>query len=138
MNKRRRRLILFSWTILFAAAAMSQSNPANLRVNIPFSFVAGDHTFPAGKYSVTGVGEKVLHIADSHNEGTYVLTFGVDATSFESSAKLIFYRYENSYFLIQVWGMSGRQGKQLFQSSAEKELARKGATKEIAVLRAIH
>jgi len=136
MKKQAWHLTAFLGTLLLVTAAVGQNNPASLRVDIPFSFVVGDRTLPAGRYFVSNHGEKTLHIVDAHNRGTFVLAFMVDGNSPESSGKLVFYRYGDNYFLAQVWGTSGRQGKQLFKSSAEKEWAHRGTDKEIAVLRA--
>lgn len=133
-NKQARWLTAVLATLLIAAAALGQDNPAVLRVDIPFPFVVAGQTLPAGHYVVSNTGEKILHIVNSQNQGAFVPTFQADGRFPEGSGKLVFHRYQHSYFLSQVWGTSGRQGKQLLKSPAEKEWASKGANQEIAVL----
>jgi hypothetical protein len=126
----------FLVVLLAAAAATGQDNPAVLKADIPFPFVVANHILPAGHYVVSTLGEQTIRIANSHKQGAFVLTFRVDRRASESLGNLVFYRYEDSYFLAQVWNAGTNQGKQVFKSPAEEELERKGASKEIAVLRA--
>jgi hypothetical protein len=122
--------------VLLAAAATGQNNPAILKADIPFPFVVANQTLPAGHYVVGALGEQTIRIANAHQQGAFVLTSRVDGRASESLGKLVFYRYEDRYFLTQVWNAGNNRGKQVFKSPAEEELERKGASKEIAVLRA--
>jgi hypothetical protein len=122
--------------VLLAAAATAQNNPAILKADIPFPFVVANHTLPAGHYVVGTLGEQTIRIANAHQQGAFVLTSRVDGRASKSLGKLVFYRYEDRYFLTQVWNAGNNHGKQVFKSAAEEELERKGASKEIAVLRA--
>ena len=122
--------------VFVAAAAAGQNNPAILKADIPFPFVVADQTLPAGHYVVSTPDEQTIRITDSHKHGAFVLTYRVDARASESLGKLVFYRYEDSYFLAQVWNAGNKQGKQVFNSPKEEDWERKGASKEIAVLRA--
>lgn len=119
-----------------AAAAAGHSNPAVLKADIPFPFMVANHTLPAGHYEVSTLGEQTIRIANSHRQGAFVLTSKVAGHSPESSGKLVFYRYQATYFLAQVWGPAKGTGRQLHRSHAEEELESKGIEKEIAVLRA--
>jgi hypothetical protein len=122
--------------VLLTAAATGQNNPAILKADIPFPFVVANHTLPAGHYVVGTLGEQTIRIANSHKQGAFILTSRVDGGTSERLGKLVFYRYEDSYFLAQVWNAGSNHGKQVFKSPVEEELERKGASKEIAVLRA--
>jgi hypothetical protein len=126
----------FLAVLLAAAAATGQNNPAVLKADIPFPFVVANHTLPAGHYVVSTLGEQTIRIASFNRQGAFVLTFKVDGRASESSGNLVFYRYEDSYFLAQVWNAGNKQGKQVFKSPAEEELERKGASRKISVLRA--
>jgi hypothetical protein len=126
----------FLVVLLAAAAVRGQSNPAVLKADIPFPFVVANHTLPAGHYVVGTLGEQIIRIANAHQQGAFVLTSRVDGRASKSLGKLVFYRYEDRYFLTQVWNAGNNHGKQVFKSAAEEELERKGASKEIAVLRA--
>jgi hypothetical protein len=126
----------FLVVLLAAAGAAGQDNPAVLKADIPFPFVVANHTLPAGHYVVGTLGEQTIRIANSHKQGAFILTSRVDGGTSERLGKLVFYRYEDSYFLAQVWNAGSNHGKQVFKSPVEEELERKGASKEIAVLRA--
>ena len=50
------RSILFSLTILLLATA-AQAQTTNVKANIPFDFVVGDHAYPAGEYTVKSLSQ---------------------------------------------------------------------------------
>jgi hypothetical protein len=126
----------FLVALLAAVAAAGQNNPAVLKADIPFPFVVANQTLPAGHYVVSSLGEQTIRVTNSPKHVAFVLTYRVEGRASESIGKLVFYRYEDSYFLAQVWNAGNNQGKQVSKSPAEEELERKGASKEVAVLRA--
>ena len=63
-------------------------------------------------------------------------TLKVDRRTPESSGKIVFRRYQGTYFLTQIWYPSKRVGKQLYKSDAEGELESMGTNSGIVVLRA--
>jgi hypothetical protein len=126
----------FLVVLVAAVEAAGQNNPAVLKADIPFPFVVANQTLPAGHYVVSTLGEQTIRVTNSSKQGVFVLTYRVDGRASKSFGKLVFYRYEDSYFLAQVWNAGNNQGKQVFKSPAEEELKRKGTSKEIAVLRA--
>jgi hypothetical protein len=125
----------FLGVLLVAAVAVGQNNPAVLKADIPFPFVVADHTLPAGRYEISNLGEQTLRIVNFHKQGAVVLTSRVSGRAPESSGKLVFYRYQDSYFLAQIWGAGSAAGKAINKCSAEKELEGKHNRSEMAVLR---
>src|ERR1700733_1275226 len=119
----------FLVVLLAAVTATGQGNPVVLKADIPFPFVVANHALPAGHYVVSTLGEQTIRIANSHKQGAFVLTSRVDGRASESLGNLVFYRYEDSYFLAQVWNAGNNQGKQVFKSLVEEELERKGASR---------
>ena len=95
-------------------------------VNIPFDFVAGNKTLPAGEYSVKVSGpERTLLLID-RKDATASVFMGTDAVLAggpQSESKLIFNRYGDRYFLSQVWTAGNPRGRQLLKSAREKEMA---------------
>ena len=118
-----------------AAVAVGQSNPAVLKADFPFPFVVADHTLPAGRYEVSTLGEQTIRIVNSQKQGAFVLTSKLSGHAPESSGKLVFCRYQGSYFIAQFWGAGSAAGRAVYKSSAEKELESKQNRREIAVLR---
>ena len=97
-----------------------------MRVNIPFDFVAGNTSLPAGEYSVETSGPThTLLLIDRKDASTSALIITNAAVSAEpqSESKLIFNRYGDRYFLSQVWTAGNSNGRQLLKSAREKEMA---------------
>ena len=136
MQRHTSQAAAFLGMLLAAAAAVAQKNAAVLKADIPFPFVVANHTLLAGHYAVSTPGEHTIRIATSHKQGAFVLTSKVDGRVRDRSGKVVFYRYQNRYFLAQVWGPAYGTGRQLHKSHAEEELENKGIEKAIAVLRA--
>jgi hypothetical protein len=89
---------------LFAGRARAQEL---ITVRIPFAFVAGSETFPAGRYDITATddGERVLAIRGTDNRAAgFVLTMpasGPDPAG--DQPVLVFTKYEDTYRLSQIW-----------------------------------
>ena len=96
-----------------------------LQATIPFDFTIGSKSFTPGKYLLRPeVMQSVLAVQSVDGKsGAMTLTRPVQASKM-SSARLIFNRYGDRYFLSQVWA-NGNQGRELLPSSAERELIAK-------------
>ena len=96
-------------------------------VNVPFAFVAGNVTLPAGEYRVQKLDRNsgVLLINSAKpSAAVLVVTQAAQANEMQSESKLVFNRYNNQYFLSQVWTVGSIRGRQLLKSPREKEIAR--------------
>jgi hypothetical protein len=134
MKKQLWKTLGFLAALLATSTALGQSNPGDTIADIPFAFTVANHTLPAGRYTVTRVGETTLRISGSHNQGTVVLTHAAEGRAPESNGKMVFHRYGGSYFLSEVWVAANGTGRKVFESRAEEEIARKRIEMEIAVL----
>jgi len=112
---------------LLTAAAFAQSG--GWQIDIPFEFRVGETLLPAGHYSVhPEVMTKVLAIQCFECKASaMILTNGVEAPKVPETAKLVFNRYGNKYFLATVWTPGYSTGRQLPKSAAEREVARNGS-----------
>ncbi len=127
----------FLVVLLAAAAAVGQINRGVLTADIPFPFVVANHKLPAGHYELSPIGDRgVIYIVNSHNQGAFVRTLKVERRAPESAGKIVFYRYQDTYFLTQIWSPTQRMGKQPYKSDAEEELESLGTRKDNVVLRA--
>jgi hypothetical protein len=52
-----------------------------------------------------------------------VLSNAAQAKDIQTQSKLVFKRYDNRYFLAQVWKAGSNRGRELLKSRAEKEIA---------------
>jgi len=134
MRKQLWKTVGFLAALLATSTALGQSNQGDTIADIPFAFTVANHTLPAGRYTVTRLGETTLRISSLHNQGTVVLTHAVEGKAPESKGKMVFHRYGESYFLSEVWVAAGGIGRKVFPSRLEDELARKQIEMQIAVL----
>src|SRR5207253_7055451 len=81
-------------------SANAQSNP--IKADIPFEFVVGDKTLPAGEYTVkpaTIGGALAIQGADSKSSA--VRLTGPTEQKNNSRARMVFHRYGHNYFLAE-------------------------------------
>lgn len=115
------RIVLFVMAIVVVSGAMAQSQPGDLLVNVPFSFLVGNRQMPPGRYAA-GTMRGVLRISntqDSHSQ-VFVTVLPVERRAAQKP-KLVFHRYGDAYFLTEVWNGDSKIGKQLPRSKAEAE-----------------
>jgi hypothetical protein len=95
-----------------------------LVVNIPFAFAAGRMALPAGEYRIQKVAydSSILLIERTdHAAGTVVMSLAAQANAKQAQSKLVFHRYDNRYFLSQIWIAGSVRGRELTKSPQEKE-----------------
>jgi hypothetical protein len=130
-----RKQLLKGFTTLFAimtfamvtAVVSANAQTMKSKANIPFEFVVGDQSLPAGAYSVdaiTSSGE-VLRIRGVASETSAVrLTSQAKGTARHS--KLVFHRYGERYFLAQVW-TTNDDGRELSTSRQEQAIQKENS-----------
>ncbi|MGC1620187.1 MAG: hypothetical protein WA765_16980 [Candidatus Acidiferrum sp.] len=121
------RALVMAGVIALAVMSSTRVTQAQevMKVNIPFDFVAGNRSLPAGAYSVNVSGQmRTLILVDRKDAASTILGANdVLATEPQSESKLIFNRYGDRYFLSQVWMQGSPRGRQLSKSAREKEIA---------------
>jgi hypothetical protein len=113
---------------LFSSAAVSTNAQSahGVRANVPFDFTVGDKTFQAGKIVAALPGSEAGPMAIRNiNNGQHTLRIartlrGADASD---SAKLVFRKYGNRYFLAEVW-VPGLSGWEVMKSRSERAIER--------------
>src|SRR5258707_8836832 len=125
----KKRLFVMAGLLMFASMVATQVARADepMLVNIPFAFVAGNVTLPAGEYRVEklhGNSAVVLIRCSDPSAAAVVLSNAAQATEIQTQSKLIFKRYDNRYFLSQVWRAGSISGRELMKSRAEEEITK--------------
>ena len=109
--------------------AMAQSPNYGLRANIPFDFIVGNQTVPAGTYSFKRARQDddlVLQISNLAGKTvTFRNTILVTTLKPKDKSILIFHRYDNKYFLSEVWSAGTSAGRSLPPSRSERDILRK-------------
>ena len=114
---------------MFALTAVSTRAQASygVRGNVPFDFIVGDKTIPAGRIAVQGVSSDaagVLSIANVNQGKLTKRAWRTLAGASESAqCKLVFNKYGNRYFLTQIW-IPGYQTWEVMKSKQERILER--------------
>jgi hypothetical protein len=116
MQRNRWQVAAFLGMVLTAATAVGQSV---VMADIPFPFVVTGRTLPAGHY-VLSLGDQIMSITNSNKHTSYVLPLDMTSLSPRSSGKLVFHRYDNTYFLAQVLSADGT-AEVLRRSRSEEE-----------------
>ena len=132
--------VMLSISALVAALAvplMAQS--IRLTANIPFEFMVGTKTLPAGEYQVRSDSTPYLLLIQGQDHGAGALTLTNRSEmkmSRDSAAQatLIFNHYGNHYFLAEVRDGYNATGFVLPMSQAERELARTASAQRYEVL----
>lgn len=102
--------------VTFGVATANAQINSNLRADVPFSFMVGSTAMPAGDYGVV----LTDRIANLSGQGEDAGIVGQAAHNDATTAKLVFHKYGNQYFLAEVWTDS--KGLVLAESAAEKEI----------------
>jgi hypothetical protein len=131
--------ILTMLSLLLAVTAVSVSAQSKRStINIPFSFNVGTKTLPAGDYTVEPIRQ------DSHNVWLVESKNGSDSVLFtttpvwtsepQEGAKLVFNRYDDQYFLSQIWSPGDNSGRELRMPKLERTWAKNGIRAEKVVI----
>jgi hypothetical protein len=108
--------------LTLAAAGYAQS-AQDLKVTVPFGFVAGSRTLPAGQYTVSQPANSVILRSAEGAPGVVMIANRVASPGRREIGKLVFHRYGDRYFLSEVWGTDRSTGSQLPRTAPERELA---------------
>jgi hypothetical protein len=117
--------------LAFVSAVVSANGQSStaVRGNVPFEFIVGDQSLPAGEYTVKSIssGGEVLAIANRDlDRSTMRMSRNLVSDRKSETPRLIFHRYGNQNFLAEVW--AGEQtGKQLAKSKQERAIEREQA-----------
>jgi len=130
MKKLSRVLSMSSLFVLLAVAPALGRNSSShkIQADIPFEFIVGNTTLPAGTYTFTKPtstpGVLLIRSLDGH-ESLVVMTRDVqEGLTPPDETKLVFNRYGDQYFLAQVWTIGTVSGREFLESSTESEVAK--------------
>jgi hypothetical protein len=124
----RTRALVMAGALALAAMATTRVVQAQetLRANIPFDFVAGNTSLPAGEYLVEASGPTHVLLLIGRKDAissAFINTNAAVSAGPQSESKLVFNRYGDRYFLSQVWTAGNSTGRQLMKTAREKEIA---------------
>ena len=124
-----------------AALTTKAQSSFGVRANVPFDFNVGDKTLQAGKITAREMASGALAISNlAKRQHAIRIVHGVASSNQNGSAKLVFRRYGNRYYLTQVW-IPGYNGMEFQKSKTERALERetmvsKNSTTELVTIMA--
>ena len=138
MKQIQRAIALFGVSLLLMASfALAQSGPQT-RVNIPFSFVVGEKTLPAGEYLIrrNKRDSDTTWVIEPKGKGASVVLLTTTAHSTDTPEKstLVFDRYDDVYFLSAFWTAGANTGREVQMSDREETMAKALAIKHEQVI----
>lgn len=122
-------MLLLIVALAFVTAVASAN--AQSAANVPFEFVAGSRSLPAGQYYISNStsGGEVVRIRSAKKEASvFSLTMRLNNGTAVKESKLVFHRYGNRYFLAEIWRAGEGDGQKLFKSREEKAIEREWAS----------
>jgi len=129
---------MLSLVLMLTAVSVCAQSDRSKVTNIPFNFIVGQKTLPAGEYTVEP------NKRDSHNvwlvqrrdgrKSALFTTMPVRASETQEKTKLIFHKYGDQYFLSQIWTPGSNSGRELLMPRLKRELTKSGIGRQTIVL----
>ena len=129
-------LKLFAMTLVLGLAAVfgvaSASAQSNLSFEAPFAFHIGKDKLAAGKYSLVKMSYNKFLLRSAETNEARIIIFDMDMNNGNSQEpeRIVFNRYEETYFLRGVFDRAGADGHQVIESGYEKQVRKGMATRE--------
>ena len=128
MNKQTLWIPLILIAMVAGAAVSTRAQAAyGIRADVPFDFVVGDKTIPAGRITAHGVSSAVRGSLSITNlaEGKLALRAGrtLLGAGRTNQCKLVFHQYGNRYYLAEIW-IAGYQPWEVMKSKEERSRER--------------
>jgi hypothetical protein len=140
-NMKKQALKTFTmWSLLLMLTAVSvAAQSERSKITIPFSFIVGEKTLPAGEYSVepNRRDSDKFWLVQSRDvrASCLVTTMPVRANQTQEETKLVFHRYGDQYFLSQIWTAGANSGRELLMPRLERELAKNAKIQRQTIVR---
>ncbi len=122
--------IIATCGLFLVMAVASSSAQTVMKADIPFDFVAGSHSMPAGTYIVTTHDNGAISL--SGPEKAFVLSNRLPENDENQKARLLFKRSGETYALSQIW--IREYGRQVPVNRKLVKLAVNGKATIVAVL----
>jgi hypothetical protein len=133
----KRLIILLCLSVILTGVAQAQS-AHSFEVEIPFPFILGDRTLPAGKYLVQRIDPAKPNVLMFKNADTrivrLVLTHRVESESPSAVSSMIFRRRQEKLYLFQIWTGGDKDGNQIPLLNEEEQRDPRGAASSIVKL----
>jgi hypothetical protein len=119
--------IMLTLTITLACLTAQAQAPNQMKADVPFRFIIGGQTLPAGEYTVRYVnqdsGKNALLFKSTDGKTSRIVNMNTtQSVESQMKASLVFNQYGDQYFLSEVWTGGDQYGLSLPESRAERQL----------------
>lgn len=133
-----RSITILGLLLVMTAVSVHAQSERSKAINIPFNFIVGQKTLPAGAYTIEPNRRDSLNVwlVQSRDGRTSALftTISVRASETQEKTKIVFHRYGDQYFLSQIWTPGGNSGRVLRMPRLERDVAKNSVERETIVL----
>jgi hypothetical protein len=129
-----RSIALVFGLLLGAASAFAQST--HVRANVPFAFKLGDKTLPAGEYTINSIDAAGFNLEIRNYDRRTAALVMSRANSRNTDAPktiLVFQRYDDQYFLSEIWLEGQQTGRRIPVKLVPQQLANRQAPETVIV-----
>ena len=121
----RKQLLGMFGAALLVGFGLHAQGQQRLIADVPFDFTAGSSLFQAGQYNIEwGPIPAVVALRSADGRAAaMILANAVEARKLPGTAKLVFHRYGNDYFLAEVWKLGDSVGRRIPPGAREREMA---------------
>ncbi len=138
MKKQALAILAMASLSLMLAVVPAYADPSSeVQANVPFDFIVGDNTYPAGSYAVQYTdpqGVFLIQIGEDESRRIVLWRRTVPAKSIHDNLpKLTFNRYGDQYFLTQIWAGGDIDGREFRQLATERALAMEYLARDVSV-----
>jgi hypothetical protein len=121
-----KRMLILSACLLFVVSAV-HAQSRTVQVTIPFDFVAGNSTMPAGTYTIAptaNVGGSAIPLRNTDSKAAaMVLPRNYASDSVEHDSGLVFKVVGGQYYLWQMWTQGYSAGREFSVNALKTQLA---------------
>jgi hypothetical protein len=130
------RSILAALVVLIMATAAHAQQAATLSATVPFNFVVGDRTYPAGDYLFRNSGSLIKITNPEQGKTEMTLSNACESLRPSTDSRLVFDRMGGYFFLRKIWVAGESHGRELPRTRTEIRLAQNHEKQESVIVAA--
>lgn len=120
--------VLFTTLAFLTAVSTAAQTKRSMNIEIPFEFIVGEEVYDAGEYTLERLNPRnpsILMLKNSEGVGKKIfLTRRIESQDGLKEAKIIFSKYDDVYFLTEIWRGGSRNGRKVINGKSEDRYTR--------------
>jgi hypothetical protein len=122
-----------SFAVLFLVASAHAQFEQRMTANVPFEFVVGTNTLPAGQYEFLRTGDGIYLVRDADGRSLFTMASGaIQSNGLSEKSVLKFITVNGRHVLAQIWNDRAETGNEFLYGQTYVDLS-KQPTVHVAV-----